>query len=512
MNLRVALASASITLAMPAFAGDDVADLSTAISPKNYIYLTFANGKFTYAEDTAGGLNSHELADVLVVARRGDLSVYLDYVNPLAYSWSVSEEDVADPVAEALAKFIETFNGFVGIIAPPEKTSKGGAHLPAVPAAPGGGGDKVELRAPDLLEWSMWTNVPDVGKKCIDASSTAYPAQTAALRDALSVADGDLYGSDRNDRNSYKFTEGSSKIVKDLVAQKDLPSFRNALDGAKTTLGELKTLNDNSALALAAVEKARKAQTWAAECGAFGEYSNLVIGQFERAGGDVLAARQKLLETLKTLLGELDTRTKQGVASQNCFQVASVGKLPSGKMRDITLVVRSRDVTPPAADRPTVQIDEKASLKATLRVRERHTIIVEFAPGLMYSTIKYPTYGTATASGNTVVKRGKDEQLSFAPVAMLNLVPNFGWRGSVYLVGQVGLGVARDYPLLCAGGGLRFGGDTKLSITAGWAWTWTRQLTNLKEGDQVSGSADIENDLSYQLTKASFYIGIQKGF
>jgi len=518
--MRLALAA---MLLLPAAtiataADDDTVDLLQAVSVKEYVYLTLdGDDGFYYAVDRLGGRDTpHKIKEGLTFTQSGKgINVHLDYLNPLEYSWTVAQKDTADPSAEALRKFAESFNALVDVLAPP-KAEADGAAGPRPARGFARGAEKKEtldLRAPDLLEWSLWTQ-EKTGDDCIAASSKEKPEAWKAFSAALQNADENLYGAASTERPSARFTGAAGDVVRVLLAADTLRALDKALGTAREKVPALELLDAQAAEALAALDKARTANPMSSKCGTFAAYTTLVMARFEKAGAEVLAARQALVKDLKAVLADIAGRRGKLPLGEkdNFFTVASADDLQAGKMRDLTLVVHRREVTEPSAERPALGIVEKDAVKATFRVRERQTLIAEFAPGVVYTTIAYPRFGTAVVDGRTVVKRGADEKLAFAPVAMLNLVPNIGWSGNVYLVGQVGIGLARDYPLLAVGGGLRFARVAKLSITAGWAWTWVRDLESLAEGDTVTGTADIEKDLRYRLTKGSLYVGIQKGF
>jgi hypothetical protein len=94
---------------------------------------------------------------------------------------------------------------------------------------------------------------------------------------------------------------------------------------------------------------------------------------------------------------------------------------------------------------------------------------------------------------------------------MLNLLwsNTLGW---VYPGIQVGIGSARNYPLLMTGGVLRFVGSSNMSLSVGASFPWYQELKTLKLGDPVAGTADIEKDLRFHLAGPSLYVGLQRSF
>ena len=78
---------------------------------------------------------------------------------------------------------------------------------------------------------------------------------------------------------------------------------------------------------------------------------------------------------------------------------------------------------------------------------------------------------------------------------------------------QLGVGTGKELPTLLGGFGLRLTKPKKVSIAFGWVLAWKKDLNNLKVGDEIKSTEELDKDLKYSLFgKKSTYIGIQFNF
>lgn len=141
--------------------------------------------------------------------------------------------------------------------------------------------------------------------------------------------------------------------------------------------------------------------------------------------------------------------------------------------------------------------------------------VPEVSTGTAYTFIKYYTYGTSTdASGQQIVaKSGEQEVKNLNVTTMLNFT-YYIENSNVNPFWQIGAGVNSEIPTILTGFGLRgVLGTNRISISGGIAMTWVKELQNLKVGDPISGSVELENDLKYSfIWPPKPYIGIQYNF
>lgn len=178
-----------------------------------------------------------------------------------------------------------------------------------------------------------------------------------------------------------------------------------------------------------------------------------------------------------------------------------------------------REVTITLADRTfktqktplTFETDSKTTVVRNIVVHEKSYILPEIGAAAIYSGLSYPNWGTKTVNGQTVVSGAGSISDPVHAAVTLNLIIAAPQNPVVYPEVQIGVATAKDYPALVAGGGLRFVTDKAFAITGGVILGWHKTLNKLQEGDVVTGTADIQNDMSTKLFK-SWFVGIQYNF
>jgi len=160
--------------------------------------------------------------------------------------------------------------------------------------------------------------------------------------------------------------------------------------------------------------------------------------------------------------------------------------------------------------------EKKAKINTLIRVIKFQRFITEVTPGIAYTFLEFPKYSVSTdGSGKqTVVDAGAEnfKRMAFSAMANFNyFIPDAdNWNPFL----QIGIGSNTDYPAFFTGGGFRFnlgsGAVKALSISGGLVSTWIKQLNKLKPGQEVSGSAELEKDLTHEFRwPPKPYIGIQ---
>jgi hypothetical protein len=167
-------------------------------------------------------------------------------------------------------------------------------------------------------------------------------------------------------------------------------------------------------------------------------------------------------------------------------------------------------------DGEIVASETKVKYKKTLRIRRYSLFIPEVSAGVAYTDLSFPKFGlrTDSASGKQfVADAGNEKNKRYNITAMMNWTAFIPYS-FVHPFIQTGVGVNADFPTIFLGGGLRFNinGKGRFAIACGAAVSWIKTLGSLKIGDEVSGSADIEKDVKYELASPKAYFGIQYNF
>jgi hypothetical protein len=496
-----------------------VSDQLNAEKANSYLYLVKrgeanVNGKYSFDYS----VDEHAAIDVLapmpdlltVSARRSHgLNVVLRYLNPIRYSWSATETTADDPTYHAAEQFLSSaLNLF---------SSLGGSATGSGASAAGSGANNVGrldtsatpqkagsagVSATTLLEWWLWS---EKERACF--KDPAF----SALRAKVQKADQMVFGSDSiakelSDADFRRVLLGSVQQLKDAES---IALLRVSLLAATDSLKKLRMANSRARNALGAIGQLDSSTvTNSEDCLNFARYSNNVFTTFTNQAKDRLDARDKVVADLTDLRDKVQILVNEEVEdTYNYFRVMNVG-IPPGKTKDVTLVLKERDVN---TDNEILTVSDKGESKITFRVEERESLVLEFAPGIAYTSVHYPKYGTSGVGSGTVVASAGDDIQHEAAVGMLNIIPNVGY-GLTHVIGQIGIGTGKNYPLLLAGAGVRFLSPIEFSLTTGAAWSWAHQLTKLKLQDPVDGTAVIESDLTWQIQKPKLYVAAQHSF
>lgn len=499
-----------------------VSDQLNAEKATSYLYLVKrgeanANGKYSFDYS----VDEHAAIDVLapmpdlltISARRSHgLNVVLRYLNPIRYSWSATETTADDPTYHAAEQFLSSaLNLFssLGGSATGSGASAAGSGANNVgrqdsSAAPRKAGGSAGVSATALLEWWLWS---ETERGCFRDSVAAFNS----LRSKVEKADQMVFGSDTiakepSDADFRRVLLGSVQQLKDAES---IVVLRASLVAAGDSLKKLRTANSHARTAVGAIGQLDSSTVKTnPDCLNFARYSNNVFTAFTNQAKDRLDARDKVVTDLSDLRDKVQTLVNEEVEdTYNYFRVMNVG-IPPGKTKDVTLILKERDVN---TDNEMLTVTDKGESKITFRVEERESLVLEFAPGVAFTSVHYPKYGTSAVGSGTVVASAGDDIQHEAAVGMLNMIPNVGY-GLTHLIGQIGLGTGKNYPLLLAGAGVRFLSPIEFSLTTGAAWSWAHQLTKLKLQDPVDGTAAIESDLTWQIQKPKLYVAAQHSF
>lgn len=276
-------------------------------------------------------------------------------------------------------------------------------------------------------------------------------------------------------------------------------------------------------------------------CQNFASYSQIVFKRFIRACTDNQTRRDRMLELAEKLTAEID-KTLQS-ADETDYDENGLSKLQNAfiigrynifddRMRDISIAFKKRMLNL-ETDPPTIS-DTDEKITGRIRLRSSQTFIPEFSTGVYYTNLTYPTYGTYTltsadldalnnpatgprptipyTSGQSIVRESNNERVPFVIAGMLNITLN-AFDGLIHPVIQLGVGTGKDRPTLLAGLGVRLKWINPVVISAGTIWAWKKTLTSLSENGIVSGTEQIDKDLSYKLdSNPKLYIGIQVNF
>ncbi len=484
-------------------------------------YWLDAEAKHSLAADLENG-------STFVTNDRRGLVVMLEFLNPLRHTWTTAVQTRDDPTYTSAGKFLEAITTFAsagtgigGVAAStPSALVQAMSGLQHAQSSDGRTGAQVDfqtVRSPALVPYIVWLQTEEVAT-CTKADQATFQAFSKALiaaDEALFTAAGSPDGSaSARPANDFALLlkETGEVLYKPTTMSEMQAAWNSALTNASTLEGEnRKARNALDAINAPTAAFARSISTQSLPanpyfCKSFATFSHATVVNFAQEAASILAGREKAVTALNALNEQL-----KGTLSRtegDYFFVSRVAA-PDGKISDVSLAVKRRDRAATPQD-PFASVERKTST-ATFRVRPEQSVALEFALGVVaLGNIEYAKFGTATVGGQTVVgPAGADRQYS-TPVALLNLVGMFR-RAPISPMLQFGVGSGKNYPMLLAGVGVRFTRFAEeFSLTGGFAFPFVRRLQELKVGDPVSGTADLEKDLKIGLGRRGFYLGIQR--
>lgn len=541
VNKCLTLSTICIGLGTPSWVSSQsvLEDFRDRIPVKRYVYVTLPQGKapFLAVEDGRADIQTSlplGKRAVFVVNNQRGLNVLIGFLNPFRFTWSSSEKAVDDPSALALAKFADSTAALFGVLSGAAAAGSAAAGKAAFGDVlfvesnksflkAGGTLKAIGLRdttakipslgityAPDLLEWRLASASSDAAA-CLATDTTTLKKLYAAIL----VVDAAIYSGAKSDaeRSAAQYATRVGQAKHALFAPDQLGEFLASLKQADGDLTFLEGKDRETELALPKATAAAEALLHNVNvpyCVEYRAYTKSVIERFTATAAAHLKRRMTATTELKALLAGAK-KLVDGAASEAKFgamHVASV-QVPAGTMKDVTLIVRTRTID--TSDVHIAIADARADT-LVFRVRRDQMKVAEFGPGIAYlGNVAYPRFGTDTANGKTVVASGDKDVQRMTPIVMLNLLSTRSWSDFVNTGLQLGIGAGKNYPMFLAGLVFRYSGEKSWALSVGGALPWYQELTKLKIGAPVSGTAQIEKDLRFKLGGASLYLGLQKG-
>jgi len=242
--------------------------------------------------------------------------------------------------------------------------------------------------------------------------------------------------------------------------------------------------------------------------------SALVLNEMEK----VKDGQFKIVKEFDDLFKMVNTYAQKAKSgADGVGWVISLGDLatPKGKILTFSVELKSGKYTFDEDKNSIAEVTPSSLGKHSFKVKKFQRFVPEVVYGTAYTFIDYPVYGTTEdESGNQVVVQSGNERINNLNISgMINFnyfVPN----SPIHPLIQTGIGINNEIPTLLVGGGLRVHiNDTRFAITGGMALTWVKKLDELSEGDIVSGTADIDEDLTFQFDwPPKPYVGLQFKF
>lgn len=455
---------------------DPTTDLLTAPYVKDFITLSTGpeNGKqiVKYTIDTVSG--SPKSADKLVFRSDGQINIYIHNLNPLTQAWVVEAKATPDVSYAAIKAFLDDLTALQDALLKASGTSVATEETPqGAPEAPAKKDDCAHLN--DLINQAY-------------ALLTVQELSASVLQDLVAGANGHA-----------GVTAASKEFV---VKQKEI---KINIEEARRTLAQIRT--EYSALD----NQPTKA------CGAVTGQILVDYIQVQSTADQIIAAKEALREQLGDLVKFLKPYLQQNAWHEpdlSDYLITSVTPTFTDQ-QTVTASVKEQSIQLDDDSMIVITSDEENVVAGTFTVRKSSFFVPERAVAVIYNNLTYPQYGTAmNKAGEMIVERAEDHQ-PIDGAMMLNLVMRFGRLNSsvVYPLLQLGVSSAKDFPGFLAGVGLRFVEPFRFSLSVGGMITRYKDLDgNLKIGDVVSGTDDINKHLTYKTSPVVIYGAMQLKF
>jgi hypothetical protein len=229
--------------------------------------------------------------------------------------------------------------------------------------------------------------------------------------------------------------------------------------------------------------------------------------------------QQKRLKNLKKTFDAVNEAKDKAIKCLNddvswCFKINQV-PTKEGKISIVSIKINESGFQL-SDENEIVNVETKKIIEKTLYFRKFQRFVPEVSVGTVYTFFKYNTYGTVSDNtGQQYVSTPTENEVNNLNITtMINFnyyIPN----SNLHPLYQIGIGLNSGVPSLLTGFGIRsnINGFKRLTITGGVAMTWIKELSSLKVGDPISGTDDIEKDLTLKFSwPPKPYIGIQYNF
>lgn len=470
------------SMAATAHAGDPTTDLLTAPFVQDFIILSTAPGPggkpiIKYAVDTVSG--SPKTANGVVFRSDGEINIYIHNFNPLTQTWVVEQKATPDVSYAAIKAFLDDLKALQGALQPSAAAKEAmtkafeqarlSSVAPLDPCAQFTGCERLQCRIGQAFE--------------ILQKEVLAPAELQRLVNGATGYQGVV-------------TASTGLVDKQKEIEANIKSAREELARIRTEYG---ALGNNPSQACTNIS------------------GQILVDyiQVQSTADRIIAAK----EALRVQLGDL-VKVLQPYLQQNAWFGQTLSDF---FITSVTPTFENQQTVSASVKERTIQLDDsKIVIKSDdanviagkFDVRRSSFFVPERAAAVIYNNLQYPQYGTAmNEAGKMVVKRTKDHQ-PIDGALMLNLVMRMGRNSSVvYPLLQLGVSSAKDFPGFLAGVGLRFVEPFRFSLSVGGMITRYKDLDgNLKVGDVVSGTDDINKHLTYKTSPVVIYGAMQLKF
>ena len=245
---------------------------------------------------------------------------------------------------------------------------------------------------------------------------------------------------------------------------------------------------------------------------------NFVLVQIQEQLSEIANNQAKRLKNLSKAFGLVDSaynKAKKNPENNFWFTRKPSVEFTDGKISTYTMAIYESGYELSDDSEIVVSLVKKKK-DITITARRFQRFVPEVSAGIAYVDLRFPKYGTTTDSAGImrVADAGEDIVRKLNFTAMINFnyyIPN----SNLHPFYQIGVGINAGYPTLFTGIGTRinFAPLKRLAIAFGYASTWVKTLNTLHIGSPVSGTAELEKDITYEFNwPLKPYMSLQYNF
>lgn len=466
----------------------------------------------------------HQLLPTQLIVASHPVKITIPNLNPLTYQYSVDREEAPDPANSALVKLVESFLELPGIFNPDARSAsiRSTARAEVIEKLKTSVGTCQTLQQAEVLIGNL-----DKFLFPEKATPTYLRGEFGAWEAAITKQPGPQAIAEVRDKLANLIGDKDSGLK--TAVQKGDEATKALEEQLERQVGHSRTASLSSVAAQAASTKAAEqtptVQSLDAEIDALRRQLQLddqelaarasntceviahLLLQVAHLTNPRLRVQQltALIETLTQInealaayADEKNWLSDRNGGNRTNYVIYDELRPSSATMQRFSIkAVRLR--YQPTATALTVAKEEVGAGAFTVRAFRRFT--AEIGTGLVLSDIKRPKYGTATnEAGETVVGAAKLSEESYDAAIVTNFVCRCGWGDEFAPMIQIGVAPRPSSPSILLGGGFRLFalGKGNVAVGVGAIMAWVKDLTELEPGDKVTGTKDIESDLSYQ--------------
>lgn len=497
--------STGLFLQMHAQTVNDVLENGIVVKGRDKIILKIEGDKIMYDTWHDERFNPSPLKDssVFLVTGRG-VNVYIKPFNPLTYSRTSVTQFTADQIQQDANDAFKGITQSLGSLINPLNNAK--------------------KKADDVKEKKQEEKFKQLNKKGAKPAPETSSASTkpCSIYDELTEKWKKIFsslGKDQKKEIAKSFTQLKSlNFIDKASTEKQVEKVKQDMGIIKENFGNVQVdIDDFKALG----ERYGEEEDCANSPSPDPFIVQFVVTELAKQAEAILkiqtARLTKLQKAVDLVQNAIDSA---GIENDGISWLRKIGhvELQAGKISNLVLTIYNSGFELSTSEESKDEIiatDKKEVTRRVLRMRKFQRFVPEVLPGTAYSFLRFTKFGTTTdASGKQTVSDAGEEEFKRVN---FNVMLNFNYyvpNSQLHPFFQIGVGTNTDYPVFFTGVGVRINTGSSfvksLSLSGGAASTWIKTLNKLKLGDTVTGTAQLEQDITHEFNwPPKLYLGFQ---